>query len=58
MDKTYKKKSRYPRDKKGRLKHLQVVKKRGDYRIPGFHEVHHKDGNPPVSYTHLTLPTN
>ena len=46
MPKGHVKKSRYPRDKKGRLKHLQVVKKRGDYRIPGFHEVHHKDGNP------------
>ena len=37
---------KYPRDKKGRLIHLKVVKKRGDYYKPGFHQVHHKDGNP------------
>ena len=37
---------RYPRDKKGRLKHLKVVKKRGDDYKPGFHQAHHKDGNP------------
>lgn len=36
---------KYPRDKKGRLKHLQVIRKRGDYYKPGFHQVHHKDGN-------------
>ena len=46
MPKRYVKKSRYPRDKKGKLNHLQVVKRRGDYRVPGFHEVHHKDDNP------------
>lgn len=46
MPKSYVGKNRYPRDKNGRLKHLQVVKKRGEYRKPGFHEVHHKDGNP------------
>jgi len=38
-------KIRYPRDKKGRLKHIQTVKKRGEYYKPGFHEAHHKNKN-------------
>ena len=37
---------KYPRDKKGKLEHLKVVKKRGDNYKPGFHQVHHKGGNP------------
>jgi len=39
------KNSRYPRDKKGRFKHIQTVKKRGEYYKPGFHEAHHKNKN-------------
>ena len=41
----FKRKSRYAK-KNGKFVHREVVKKRGEYLKPGFHHVHHKDGNP------------
>ena len=46
MAKTYIDEKGYERySGSGKLVHREVVKKQGVYLKPGFHHVHHKDGN-------------